>query len=133
VDDKSVKLSPAKKEKFYSILARILFATKHARPDTGTAVSFLTMRVKEPDNDDWQKLSHLMIFIRATKELPLILGSDGIGILKWYVDSSFTVHPNMRGHTSGGLTLGRGYPISASTKQNMNTHSLTESELVGVD
>ena len=46
VVDKSVKLSPAKKEKFHSIVAKILFATKHARPDTGTAVLFLTMRVK---------------------------------------------------------------------------------------
>jgi len=29
--------------------------------------------------------------------------------------------------------MGRGYPISASTKQKMNTRSSTESELVGVD
>ena len=29
--------------------------------------------------------------------------------------------------------MGRGYPISASTKQKLNTRSSTESELVGVD
>jgi len=51
----------------------------------------------------------------------------------WYVDASFTVHPNMRGHTGGGLTLGRGFPISVSTKQKLNTRSSTESELVGVN
>jgi hypothetical protein len=51
----------------------------------------------------------------------------------WYVDASFAVHPNMHGHTGGGLTLGRGFPISASTKQKLNTRSSTESELVGVD
>ena len=33
---------------------------------------------------------------------------------------------------SCGLTLGRGYPIVSSTKQKLNTHSSTESELVGV-
>jgi hypothetical protein len=43
------------------------------------------------------------------------------------------VHPNMRGHTGGGLTMGRGFPISTSTKQKLNTRSSTESELVGVN
>ena len=51
----------------------------------------------------------------------------------WYVDASFTVHPNMCGHTGGGLTLGRGFPILVSTKQKLNTRNSTESELVGVD
>jgi hypothetical protein len=54
-------------------------------------------------------------------------------MLIWYVDASFAVHPNMHGHTGGGMTLGRGFPISVSTKQKLNTKSLTESELVGVD
>ena len=39
----------------------------------------------------------------------------------------------MQGHTGGGLTLGRGFPIVTSTKQKVNTRSSTESELVGVD
>ena len=51
----------------------------------------------------------------------------------WYVDALFAVHPNMRGHTGCGLTLGRGFPISVSTKQKLNTRSSTESELVGVN
>jgi hypothetical protein len=51
----------------------------------------------------------------------------------WYVDASFAVHPNMRSHTSGGLTMGRGLPIVSPTKQKLNTRSSTESELVGVD
>ena len=76
---------------------------------------------------------HLMKYVRGTKDLPLILSADGSGILKWHVDGSFTVHPNMRGHTGGGLTMGTGFPISTSTKQKLNTRSSTESELVGVD
>jgi hypothetical protein len=43
------------------------------------------------------------------------------------------VHPTMRGHTGSGLTMGRGFPISVSTKQMLNTKSLTESESVGID
>jgi hypothetical protein len=39
----------------------------------------------------------------------------------------------MRGHTGGGLSLGRGFPIVSSSKQKLNTRSSTESELVAVD
>jgi hypothetical protein len=38
----------------------------------------------------------------------------------------------MRGHNGGGMTMGRGFPISVSTKQKLNTKSSTESEFVGV-
>ncbi len=31
------------------------------------------------------------------------------------------------------MTIGRGFPIRVSTKQELNTRSSTESELVGVD
>ena len=51
----------------------------------------------------------------------------------WYIDALFAVHPNMRGHTGGGLTMGRGYPIVASWKQKLYTKSLAESKLVGVN
>jgi hypothetical protein len=49
----------------------------------------------------------------------------------WYVDALFAVHPNVRGHTGGGLT-GRGFPIVA-WKQKLNTKSSTESKLVGIN
>jgi hypothetical protein len=41
--------------------------------------------------------------------------------------------PNMRSHTGGVFTMGRGFPINISTKQKLNTRSSTESELVAVD
>lgn len=43
------------------------------------------------------------------------------------------VHPNMRGHSGGGLSLGRGFPIVSSTKQKLNMRSSTETEIVGAD
>ncbi len=55
------------------------------------------------------------------------------GLLIWYVYASFAVHPNMCGHTGGGLTMGQGFPIVASWKQKLNTKSLTERKLVGVN
>jgi hypothetical protein len=89
--------------------------------------------VRAPDKDDWGKLSHLVKYIRGTRRMPLILRADGSGILKWYVDAAFAVHPNLRGHSGGGLTLGQGMPIVSSTKQKLNTRSSTETEVVGAD
>jgi hypothetical protein len=87
---------------------------------------FLTTRVHEPDKDDCTKLVHMMRYLRGTRTMPLILSANGTGILKWWVDASFDVHPNMRGHSGGGLSLGRGFPIVSSTKQKLNTQSSTE-------
>ena len=67
------------------------------------------------------------------RKLPLTLGANGSSILKWHIDDSFTVHPDMKGHTGAGLMMGRGFPITASTKQKLNTRNSTESELVGID
>jgi hypothetical protein len=133
VDEDCEKLEPKKAQQFHHIVAKTLYATKRARPDTCTAIAFLTTRVREPDQDDWTKLAHMIKYLRGTKLLPLILSANGSGILKWWIDGSFATHPNMRGHTGGGLSMGRGFPIVTSTKQKLNTRSSTESEIVGVD
>ncbi len=74
-----------------------------------------------------------MEYLRGDRDRPLILGADNEGMLMWYVDALFAVHPNMRGHTGGGMTMGKGFPISVSTKQKLNTKSLTESGFVGIE
>ncbi len=128
------KLSDEVAAAFHTIVAKALYVTKQARPDTSLAIAFLTTRVKAPDTDDWEKLCHLMEYLQGDCDQPLILSSgDNDGVLMWYVDASFAVHPNMRGHTGGCLTMGRRFPISVSIKQKLNTKSSTESELVGVD
>jgi hypothetical protein len=133
VNEDCEKIPPEKIVQFHNLVAKTLYATKRARPDTCTSIAFLTTRVRAPDKDDWKKLIHLMRYIRGTRRLPLILSADGGGILKWWVDASFAVHPNLRGHSGGGLSMGRGFPIVGSTKQKLNTRSSTESEIVGAD
>jgi len=133
VDEDCEKLSIEAAASFHTVVAKLLYISKRARPDTSLSVAFLTTRVQGPDTDDWGKLSHLMEYLRADKDRPLILGGDNNGLLMWYVDASFAVHPNMRSHTGGGLTMGRGFPITVSTKQKLTVKSSTEGELVGVD
>jgi hypothetical protein len=125
VDESCEKLKQDTAVEFHNLVAKALYSTKRARPDTCTTITFLTTRKRAPDKDDWNKLVHLMIYIRGTCTIPLILSTNGSGILKWWVDASFAVHPNMRGHPGGGLSLGRGFPIASSTNQKLNTPSST--------
>ena len=73
------------------------------------------------------------MYIKGTIYLPPTLSANEVGMLKCYVDGSYGVHPNMRGCSGGGISMGTGFPISSSMKKKLNTRSLTESEIVGVD
>jgi hypothetical protein len=53
--------------------------------------------------------------------------------VKWWIDTSFAVHPDMKSHTGGTVSLGKESLYSLSHKQCINTKSSTEAELVGVD
>jgi hypothetical protein len=133
VDEDALQLDQAKAKSFHNITAKMIDVTKRARPDISLAVAFLTTRVKGPDIDDWRKLRHVIEYLRVTRDLPLILRADGSGVLSWYVDASFAVHPDMRGHTGGAMTMGRGFPLDKSTKHKLNTRSSTESKIVAVN
>jgi hypothetical protein len=119
VDESCEKLKQDKAVELHNLAANTLYSTKRARPDTCTAIAFLTMRVRAPDKDDWNKLVHLMRYIRGTRTMSLILSANESGILKWWVDTLFAVHPNMCGHSGGGFSLGRGFPIISSNTQKL--------------
>ena len=133
VDEYCEKLPQSKTVQFHKLVEKTLYDTKRASPDTCTAVAFLTTIVQSPGLDDWANMVHIMRYIRGTRTLPLIISANGSGILKSWLDTSFAVHPNIRGNSGGGLSLGRRFPIVSSTKQKLNTRSSTETELVGDD
>ena len=106
---------------------------KRCRPDLQTTISFLCTRVQQPDVDDYRKLNRCLAYLRRTKDMTLTLAASDATQIKWWVDASFGVHPDLRSHTGATMTLGRGCPISMSLKQKLNTRSSTEAELVGVN
>jgi hypothetical protein len=127
------KLDSDQSDTYHRLTAKLLYLCKRARPDLQPTVAFLTTRVTQPDHDDWNKLTRAIRYLRGSKDLYLTLeAGDGIDI-KWWIDASFAVHPDMRSHTGGTLSLGRGSVYSMSRKQRINTKSSTEAELVGVD
>jgi hypothetical protein len=135
VNEKSAEMQLDKKtaDLFHHNVAKLLFLCKRARPDIQTSVSFLCTRVKKPDVDDYKKLARVMKYLRSTIDMPLTLEADGTTmIVKWHIDASYAVHTDMRSHTGGSMTLGKGTMYGTSTRQKLTTKSSTEGELVGV-
>ena len=111
---------------FHNFTAKCLFLTKRARPDISTPVAFCITRVRKPDQDDWKKLQRMIRYLRGSLELPLILCADGTSIIKWWANGSHGVHYNMRGHTSGMASLGKGALMPTSDKLEQLDASLTQ-------
>ena len=60
VDKYCKKLKQSKVVTLHNIVAKTLYVTKLAQPDTFTSISFLEMRIRELGEDDWYKLVWLM-------------------------------------------------------------------------
>ena len=62
----------------------------------------------------------------------LVLGKDSTDSVRWWIDASYAVHPDMRGHTGATMSMGNGSVFSGSWKQKLITRRSPESEVVGV-
>jgi Reverse transcriptase (RNA-dependent DNA polymerase) len=131
LDDKSPLLEAERSDKFHSIVAKLLYVATRSRPDLLLAVSFLCTRVAKSTEQDRKKLQRLLEYISGTLDLTLTLGADILHTIRTWVDASYAVHPDMRSHTGGVMSLGTGAVICKSSKQKINTKSSTEAELVG--
>ena len=70
--------------------------------------------------------------MNGTLKKKRIIGATSLKDLFTWIDASYTVHPNMRGHTGGAMSMGYGVIHAKSSKQKINVKSSTESEVVGV-
>lgn len=80
---------------------------------------------------DQEKLLRLLQYIRGTLDLHLTLGATDLWAMTTWIDDAYAVHPDMRSHTGGLVSFGRGALMSKATKQKINTKSSTEAEIVG--
>jgi hypothetical protein len=118
--------------RFHTVVAKLLYLSKRARPDIIATVSFLCTRVKEPTTQDRQKLFHLLGYLQRTKERVLKLRPRGIFRLEAYIDASFALHTDGKSHTGVVILLGGVGVFFASRKQKCVSKSPTEAELVAL-
>ena len=131
-DLKSAPIDKDHAEAFHHITMQLMYLSQHGRPNLQMAISFLSSSMSFPDKHDWKKLCWLTKYLDATIDLNLTLICDNSGVVTWWVDTSYAVHPNMKGHTGATMSMGTGSPYSASLKQKLVFCSSTESELIGV-
>jgi len=116
------KLNEELADAFHHTVYQLLFAANRARHDIQTAVSFLTTRVKAPDEDDWGKLVRVLKYINGTRYMMLILSADKMNFtVHWYVDGSHQIHKDCRGQIGRLMTMGKGAAISSSNIMKCNT------------
>jgi hypothetical protein len=64
--------------KFHHSVAQLVFLQKRAKHDIQTASSFLSSRVKRPDEDDWGKLRRVIQYLKGTRSLKLRITVDNL-------------------------------------------------------
>ena len=109
------KLNEEQATAFHHTVYQLLFAANRSRWDIQTAVSFLTTRVQEPDEDDWGKLKRVLKYLKGTRYMKLTLSADSMNfVIHWYIDGSHQVHEDCRGQIGSLVTFGKGAVSSSS-------------------
>jgi len=70
--------------------------------------------------------------MKQTKDNTRVIGAKSVHELFTWNDAAFPVHMDMRSHTGGLMSFGRGMIHCRSSKQKLNTKSSTEAGVVGV-
>ena len=116
------KLCEEQGKLFHHLVAKLLYLSKCTRQDIKTAVAFLCTRVREPDTNDYKKLTKVMQYIMIPPDKEA----------KRWVDNSYAVHPDMKLHTEKYMALGN-VPHTLTQVKKLNTKSSMEAEVVAVD
>ena len=63
--------------------------------------------------------------------MKLTLKVDDLSIIKWYVDASYEIHDDCKGHVDAMMSMGGGAVTRFSWKHNMNGRIYTKADLIG--
>ena len=107
-DEDRVLLCEEMARQFHRATAQLLFLCKRARPDVETLVPFLTTRVKSPDEENWEKLRHGLMYLKGKLHMKRYLTADNLSYIVAWVDGSFGVHWGSKGLSGAMLSMGKG-------------------------
>jgi hypothetical protein len=132
VNQSSPLLASKERESFHSMVAKLLYLAKRARPDILLAISYLSTRVQSPNEEDLKKLSRVIGYLAHTPDLKLTLYAEDVNQIHAYVDASHAVHHDKKSHTGFVVTLGKGAIFIKSVKQRAVSKSSTVAEIYAV-
>ena len=86
-------------EMLHHIVTKLLYVSKRARVHIDLGVSFRCTRVSCSTLEDWEKLCRMLHYLYDTIDMHMIIGAKGTDMMCTYVDASYGVHDDMKGHT----------------------------------
>ena len=131
--DEGPDSEPVNITEFMSKLMRVRYLVR-TRPDIELAISALTTKSRAPVKGDMKRLNRVLCYLRATKDLCIVIRTVEELKIYAYMDAGYAVHPKMESHSGVIVTMGKfGPPIHyKSLKQKLVTTSSTEAELVAI-
>ena len=100
VDKKSPLLAKIKSKKFHSIVMKLFWVCKQSQLDIETTLSFLCTCTHKSNEQDWNKLHHILEYVHHTiDDWCTISASTLLGTISTCVDVSYMTHDYMRSHT----------------------------------
>ena len=131
-DDNNNSINPVDEKQFVSKLMKILYAATKSRYDLLFPTAVLATKCSKPDTTDSIKLNRIYGYLKGTKHQKLIIKPRNTQLTLW-ADASHGVHLDKRSHTGIIVELGGAPILVESSKQKMNSHSSTESELISLN
>ena len=137
-DDRDTLMDNVRKYK--SLVMALFYVAKRTRPDILFAVSYLATKCAEPTEELFEKAKKVLAYLYATKTLPLTHNCttnksqpDKRNLLFAFVDASYALHNDMKGHT-GALIFDEcgNLLFASSTKQKLMGKSSTDAEIIAV-
>jgi hypothetical protein len=131
-DPASKRLEPAARGNFHHRVARLLYLAKRVAPDILLAVNVLSSAVKDPSEDDLEKLDRVYRYLNANKRRSLDFWRGAKVEVSSYIDASFACHDDYKSRTGCILMCCGSFVGAWTSKQGLNTKSSAEAELVGL-
>ena len=132
VDISSPKIEEARRQKFHSTVMKLTHVGHRGRKYIQSTTNFLLDRANYCTEQDCGKLRMLIYCVISTMDPSLFLSFDDAGKLMSFIDASFNSREDFKSQTRACSNFSLGMFSSDSSKQKLNTKSLTEAEVVGL-
>ena len=118
---------------YQKAIGSLLYLAINTRPDIAVATSILGRKVSAPLNADWNEVKRIFRYLKATKDVSLIIKNNGTAKVICYVDADWANDRTDRKSNSGCVIMFNGAAIHwFSKKQTCTAPSSTEAEYVSL-